>query len=124
MHYRISTMNDTTSNDALAALARALAHPARLSILRVLAERQTCVCGEIVDVMPLAQATVSQHLKVLREAGLVRGTVDGPRSCYGLAPDALVHAARAFAALFDALAEAPACACPPGACACRPDAGC
>ena len=111
-------MNDTLSNDALAALARALSHPARLAILRVLAARQTCACGEIVDVMPLAQATVSQHLKVLREAGLVRGTVDGPRSCYCLAPDALATAATAFAGLFDALAAPPACACAPDACSC------
>jgi len=62
--------------------AKALAHPARVTILTMLAKRQMCVCGEIVDDLPLAQSTVSQHLRVLREEGLVRGEVDGTRSCY------------------------------------------
>lgn len=78
-----------TDDAHLAEQLRALAHPARLAIIDVLAARGTCVCGEIVQVMPLAQATVSQHLKVLREAGLLRGTVDGPRSCYCLDHQAL-----------------------------------
>ncbi len=69
---------------ALADLARALAHPARLAILRTLAVRNACVCGELVDELPLAQATVSQHLKALKEAGLVQGEIDGPRTCYCL----------------------------------------
>ncbi len=68
----------------LATWAKALSHPARLAILRTLAVRQTCLCGEIVEELPLAQSTVSQHLKVLRDAGLVRGESDGPRSCYFL----------------------------------------
>ena len=66
---------------------RALAHPARVAILTLLAERQTCVCGEIVNDLPLAQSTVSQHLRVLREEGLVRGEVDGTRSCYCIDAD-------------------------------------
>jgi ArsR family transcriptional regulator len=73
----------------LAALARALGHPARVQILRLLARREGCVCGDIVDVLPLAQSTVSQHLKVLKEAGLVRGEVDGPRVCYCIEPGML-----------------------------------
>jgi len=73
----------------LAGLARALAHPARVAILKLLAARGTCICGEIVDVLPLAQATVSQHLKVLKLAGLVRGEVDGPRTCYCADPKVL-----------------------------------
>ncbi|RMG18863.1 MAG: ArsR family transcriptional regulator [Planctomycetota bacterium] len=73
----------------LAQLAKAVGHPARVAILRLLARKNACVCGEIVDELPLAQSTVSQHLKVLREAGLIRGTVDGPRVCYCLAPRAL-----------------------------------
>ena len=68
--------------EALAQACKALSHPARLAILQTLAQRGVCVCGEVVDVLPLSQATVSQHLKVLREAGLIRGDVDGPRSCY------------------------------------------
>ena len=68
----------------LASLAKALGHPARVQIVQILAERDACMCGEIVDRLPLAQSTVSQHLKILREAGLVRGDVDGPRVCYCL----------------------------------------
>jgi len=76
-------------DETLAALCKALAHPARLAILRHLAALNRCVCGEIVDIMPLAQSTVSQHLKVLKEAGLVRGEVDGPRMCYCVDQDVL-----------------------------------
>lgn len=73
----------------LARLARALAHPARVRIVRLLARRGECVCGQIVLDLPLAQATVSQHLKVLKEAGIIRGQVDGPRICYCLDPKTL-----------------------------------
>ena len=66
----------------LAAFAKALSHPARIAILKVLAQRNECICGEIVDVLPLAQSTVSQHLKELKMAGLIDGSIDGPRSCY------------------------------------------
>jgi DNA-binding transcriptional ArsR family regulator len=66
----------------LANLAKALAHPARIAILKELARRQSCICGEIVEVLPLAQSTVSQHLKELKEAGLIQGTVEGAKSCY------------------------------------------
>ncbi len=66
----------------LAALAKALAHPARIAILKELAQRQSCICGEIVEVLPLAQSTVSQHLKELQLAGLIQGTVEGVKSCY------------------------------------------
>ncbi|MDX1530515.1 MAG: metalloregulator ArsR/SmtB family transcription factor [Rhodothermales bacterium] len=79
----------TEADVALAAWAKALGHPARIAILRTLAARGTCVCGDLVEVLPLAQATVSQHLKALREAGLIRGEVEGPRVCYGLAPEAV-----------------------------------
>ena len=66
----------------LAEFAKALAHPARIAILKVLAQKNECICREIVDELPLAQSTVSQHLKELKMAGLIDGTVDGPRSCY------------------------------------------
>ncbi|MGV3665817.1 MAG: ArsR/SmtB family transcription factor [Leptospira bouyouniensis] len=65
-----------------ATFAKLLSHPARIAILEVLAKRQTCVCGEIVEVLPLAQSTVSQHLKELKEGGLVKGSVEGTSSCY------------------------------------------
>lgn len=73
----------------LAALAKALAHPARIAILQTLAQHRSCICGEIVEVLPLAQATVSQHLKALKSAGLIQGTVEGVKSCYCLNTDYL-----------------------------------
>jgi DNA-binding transcriptional ArsR family regulator len=66
----------------LAAFAKALSHPARIAILSKLAKRNECICGELVEALPLAQSTVSQHLKELKNAGLIDGTIDGPRSCY------------------------------------------
>jgi len=73
----------------LAALAKALGHPARVQIMRLLVRRNACICGDIVDELPLAQSTVSQHLKVLKEAGLIRGEIDGPRVCYCVEPRTL-----------------------------------
>ena len=72
----------TVKEQELAAFAKAMSRPARIAILKILAQRNECICGEIVDVLPLAQSTVSQHLKELKEAGLINGSVDGPRSCY------------------------------------------
>ena len=73
----------------LAELAKAIGHPARVRILRLLSGRTSCMCGEIVEELPLAQSTVSQHLSVLKEAGLIRGEVAGPRVCYWVEPRAL-----------------------------------
>lgn len=66
----------------MASFTKLLSHPARIAILEVLAKKQTCVCGEIVEILPLAQSTVSQHLKELKEGGLVKGEVEGTTSCY------------------------------------------
>ncbi len=88
---------------ALAEFAKALAHPARIAILKVLAEKNECICGEIVDVLPLAQSTVSQHLKELKNAGLINGTVDGPRSCYCINWKAFEKFNAAFSMLFNNL---------------------
>jgi ArsR family transcriptional regulator len=73
----------------LAELAKALAHPARAAIVRFLLDGGDCICGDIVDRLPLAQATVSQHLKVLKQAGWITGEVDGPRVCYCARPETL-----------------------------------
>ncbi len=73
----------------LAELAKALAHPARIQSLRLLTRRTTCVCGEIVDDLDLAQSTVFQHLMVMKAAGIIQGEVDGPRVCYCLNPRTL-----------------------------------
>lgn len=62
--------------------SKALAHPARIAILTLLAEKKECICGDLVGDLPLAQSTVSQHLKALKEIGLIKGTIDGPRSRY------------------------------------------
>ena len=77
------------ADEELALLTKAVGHPARVQILRLLARRDACICGDIVNELPLAQSTVSQHLKVLKEAGLVRGEIDGPRVCYCLEPKVL-----------------------------------
>jgi ArsR family transcriptional regulator len=77
------------ADEELAALAKAIGHPARIAILRILAKRTTCACGEIVEGLPLAQSTVSEHLRILKEAGLVVGEVDGPRVSYCVDPNAL-----------------------------------
>jgi len=77
------------ADEELALLGKAIGHPARVQILRLLVRKNACVCGDIVDELPLAQSTVSQHLKVLKEAGLIRGEVDGPRVDYCIEPRTL-----------------------------------
>ncbi len=77
------------ADEELASLCKAVGNPARVQILRLLARKDSCICGDIVDELPLAQSTVSQHLKVLKDAGLVRGEIDGPLVCYCLEPAAL-----------------------------------
>lgn len=66
----------------LAKYARALAHPARIAILNLLVKKQSCICGDIVGELPLSQSTVSQHLKALKEAGLIKGQIEGVAVCY------------------------------------------
>ncbi len=87
----------------LAEIAKALSHPARIAILQTLAKRNVCICGEIVEVMPLAQSTVSQHLKELRKAGLITGQIEGPRSCYCLNHRKLTELGRLMAGLMNEL---------------------
>jgi ArsR family transcriptional regulator len=90
---------DVTWADDLAKLSWALAHPARVRIVRLLLNRTSCVCGEIVEEMPLAQSTVSQHLKILKETGLVQGEIDGPRVCYCINKPALAKLKKLIANL-------------------------
>lgn len=89
--------------DALAEGLRALAHPARLTVLLRLARENRCVCGEIVRGLPLAQSTVSQHLKVLGEAGLIRSRSEGPRTSYCLDREALTALRAEIEAVFESL---------------------
>jgi ArsR family transcriptional regulator len=69
-------------DETLAAMAKAIGHPARLAILQLLTHRETCVTGDLVAELPLAQSTVSEHLRILREAGLIQGEIEGPRTRY------------------------------------------
>lgn len=86
----MKVLEQTTTDEARAVqMFRALANPARYRIVEVLAARNQCIVGDLVDVLPLAQPTVSEHLKVLKEAGIVQGTVDGPNRCYCLDPAAI-----------------------------------
>jgi len=72
----------TVIDNKLANYAKALSHPARVAILKLLIKKQACICGDIVDELPLAQSTVSQHLKELKSAGLIKGEIDGAKVCY------------------------------------------
>ena len=89
--------------EQLALLSKALGHPARVRVMRLLLARDACFCGQLVDELSLAQATVSQHLKVLKDAGLVVGEIDGPRTCYWASRERL---AALHALVGDLLAEA------------------
>ncbi|HPG06291.1 MAG TPA: metalloregulator ArsR/SmtB family transcription factor [Saprospiraceae bacterium] len=91
----------TDTDQQLALWAKALSHPARIAILRELAQRNACICGELVANLPLSQATVSQHLKVLKEAGLIDGEIDGPRICYCIDWPALKEMENALILLFN-----------------------
>lgn len=97
----------------LARIAKALGHPARVAIVRFLAEKRTCYCGEIVRELPLAQSTVSQHLRELKQAGLIQGAIDGKRVCYCLDAALLRRCEAGFGRL---LAELSKGAVVPGRC--------
>ncbi len=75
--------------DQIALIAKALAHPARVTIITFLLSKPGCIGGDIVDQVGLAQSTVSEHLRILKDAGVVQGTIEYPRICYSLAPSAL-----------------------------------
>lgn len=99
----------TSEDQELAEFARAIAHPARIAILKVLAQRQSCICGEIVEVLPLAQSTVSQHLKELKNAGLIQGTIDGAKSCYCIEPEKFRRLSATFDTLFALIKKSSCC---------------
>lgn len=90
--------------DQIAAIAKALAHPARIRIITFLVSRPGCIGGDIVDQVGLAQSTVSEHLRILKDAGIVTGTIDYPRVCYALDPSALAP----IQDLIEAIAARPA----------------
>jgi ArsR family transcriptional regulator len=85
----MKTLDQTTTDEARAVrIFRALANPARYRIVELLAARNECIVGDLVELLPLAQSSVSEHLKVLKDAGIVQGSVEGPNRCYCLDPEA------------------------------------
>jgi ArsR family transcriptional regulator len=95
----VATPDSPEADAELAVFAKALAHPVRVRILRLLARKEARMCSHIVDELPLAQSTVSEHLRILRAAGLVRANESGPRVGYCIVPDQL----RRLKQLLDAL---------------------
>lgn len=85
----MKTLVQDTDEARTVAMLRALANPIRFRIVQILAKQNACVCGDLVSELPVAQSTVSEHLKVLKDAGIVQGVVDGPNRCYCLDPQAL-----------------------------------
>jgi len=97
----VSKKQEFTQEDIwLADVAKALSHPARIRILKILTRMDSCVVGSIVDQLPLAQATVSQHLKELKRVGLIQGEIDGPKICYCVNNKNLTKAKSAIDKLF------------------------
>ncbi|MEO8473204.1 MAG: metalloregulator ArsR/SmtB family transcription factor [Chryseolinea sp.] len=91
----------TKSQNDLALVAKALGHPARIAILQFLIEKKSCICGDIVEELPLSQSTVSQHLNELKKAGLIKGEIDGPSVCYCIDEKAWHKARKVIGNLFE-----------------------
>jgi ArsR family transcriptional regulator, arsenate/arsenite/antimonite-responsive transcriptional repressor len=94
-----ASTTEVPDDETLAVMAKAIGHPARLAILRLLAHRDTCATGDVVAQLPLAQSTVSEHLRILREAGLVLGEIEGPRTRYCVNADGLASLRAGIAGL-------------------------
>jgi DNA-binding transcriptional ArsR family regulator len=85
-------INYSEAEMQIAKFAKALSHPARVAILQLLIQKQSCICGDIVEELPIAQSTVSQHLKELKQAGLIKGNIDGASICYCVDTEQLQNA--------------------------------
>lgn len=90
----------SVKDNRVARYAKALSHPARIAILKLLLKKQACICGDIVDELPLSQSTVSQHLKELKAAGLIKGEIEGVRICYCIDEAEWKQAQQSLADLF------------------------
>lgn len=99
----------TAEENRMAELAKAFAHPARVAILKMLADKKACVCGDLVDELPLSQATVSQHLKELKRIGIIKGDINPPRVCYCINEAVWEEAQAAFAGIFNTFKTAGCC---------------
>ena len=102
---KAKTENFTVEEIDLADIAKALSHPARIKILKILAGMNICMCGEIVDELPLAQATVSQHLKELKRVNLIKGEIEGPKTCYCINTDSIKKAFDEIQKLFNSISK-------------------
>lgn len=107
----------TEGQQQLARLAKALAHPARVAIIELLAARQTCISGDIAAELPLSRTTVSQHLQELKAVGLIKGDIDGLTVCYCLNTELFQEVQQQFGAFFQ-VAASPAASCAPTGCGC------
>ncbi|WP_028980812.1 ArsR/SmtB family transcription factor [Sporocytophaga myxococcoides] len=94
------TDNFNDKQNRMASLAKAIGHPARIAILEFLLKKNTCICGDLVEELPLSQATVSQHLKALKEVGLIKGEIEGTSVCYCIDEKVWNEAKEAFSKLF------------------------
>lgn len=90
------TENFSEKQNSMAAMLKALGHPARIAIMEYLLKTNECICGDIVNELPLAQPTVSQHLKELKNAGLIKGTIDGNSICYCVEEKAILKLKKYF----------------------------
>lgn len=95
----------TAAQNDIATIAKALGHPARIAIIEHLAAVNSCICGDLVDVLPLAQPTVSRHLKELKSAGLIKGSIEGNTICYCIAPAAIEVLENYFGRMLSSLKE-------------------
>ncbi|HRH67277.1 MAG TPA: metalloregulator ArsR/SmtB family transcription factor [Bacteroidia bacterium] len=99
----------TLKDNRIARYAKALAHPARVAILQILVQRQTCICGDLVEELPLSQSTISQHLKELKSAGLIKGEIEGVKTCYCINEKEWEIASQVMEALFKSIHPAKKC---------------
>lgn len=99
----------TEEQNRMAAIAKALAHPARIAIIMHLLKEKSCVCGDLVDVLPLAQATVSQHLKELKNIGIIHGEINPPRICYCINEEVWQEVKGIFEAFFQTAVSVKCC---------------
>ena len=91
----------TFEQNRIAELAKAFAHPARIAIIQYLLKTDACVCGDIVDALPLSQSTVSQHLKEMKKAGIITGNVEPPKVCYCINPEVWQEVKLVFGGLLE-----------------------
>ncbi|MFT7033677.1 MAG: ArsR family transcriptional regulator [Cyclobacteriaceae bacterium] len=99
----------TEEENQLATFAKALGHPARIAILQYLVKQQSCICGDIVNELPLSQATVSQHLKELKNCGIIKGEISGVKTCYCIDKGVWEKVQSTFDTLFSSLSAASCC---------------